>query len=160
MRNSDVLTDIIELADNIKKNANLLLKSQVIQINDSSYELKKNPSDKYAIADEGMYKTAEKLYKLRRLRDKEFADSNIFADPGWDILLDLFMAHLKNRQISVSSACLAAHVPATTGLRWLNVLEELGLIEREQDGNDARRRYVRLTTKAFATLTRVLAEFT
>ena len=82
-------------------------------------------------------------YRRRRARDSVF-DGGMLREPAWDILLDLYIAHLDATAIRVSSACIAACVPATTGLRWLTVLEEQGLIIRTQD-DDARATRVALT---------------
>lgn len=82
-------------------------------------------------------------YRRRRARASVFAGS-MLREPAWDILLDLYIAHLDATAIRVSSACIAACVPATTGLRWLAVLEEQGLIIRTQD-DDARASLVALT---------------
>ena len=75
-----------------------------------------------------------------------FSDG-IFADPAWDIMLDLFAADLEQRRVSVSSACLAAAVPPTTALRWLKKLEEEQLIQRSIDPLDRRRVYLSLRTE-------------
>lgn len=91
-------------------------------------------------------KTIE-LYKERRRRIKHFP-SDLFGEPAWDILLDLFSARLQNKQISVTSACLASSVPNTTGLRWLSELEELGFIERINSEADRRVSWVKLTDSA------------
>ncbi len=72
----------------------------------------------------------------------------LFADPAWDILLDLFVADADGRRISVSSACGSAGVPRTTALRWLTMLEEQGLIDRREDAEDARRCFVEITASA------------
>ena len=72
------------------------------------------------------------------------------------MLLDLFSAHVNSRRISVTSACLAANVPTTTALRWIGILEQAGLLQRERDEADARRMFVRLTQVAIEKLTKVL----
>jgi len=72
---------------------------------------------------------AQSIYRLRRLRDEVFGDLT-FADPRWDMLLDLFIAREKDRKITVSSACIGAAVPATTALRHLSALVRDGLVER------------------------------
>jgi len=72
-------------------------------------------------------------------------DSILFGEPGWDILLDLYVATVQDRKISVSSACIGAAVPSTTALRWLNLLSERGMIERYPDPLDARRSFLRLS---------------
>ncbi|MBU3991175.1 MAG: winged helix DNA-binding protein [Alphaproteobacteria bacterium] len=73
-------------------------------------------------------------------------------------MLDLFSSHLRGKNVSVTSACLAANVPASTALRWMNVLEEAELIERVNDPSDGRRTFVQVTPNAIAKLTKALAE--
>jgi DNA-binding MarR family transcriptional regulator len=82
--------------------------------------------------------------KLRRLRDK-FFDAELFADPAWDILLDLYAARLDAISVSVSSLCIAASVPATTALRWISGMTESGMLVRRHDPKDARRVFIELS---------------
>ena len=92
------------------------------------------------------------LIKARRRRDSYFS-AQLFADSGWDILLDLFAAKLEAKKVSVSSLCIAAAVPATTALRWITAMTEDGLLVREQDPNDARRVFIGLSDDSEASLT-------
>lgn len=50
------------------------------------------------------------LLRARRLR-ADFLPGDLFADPAWDMLLDLLAAHLDQERVSVSSLCIAAAVP-------------------------------------------------
>lgn len=93
---------------------------------------------------------ARSTYRARRLRESIFKDPDLFGEPAWDILLDLANAAFAGERVSVSSACLGATVPSTTGLRWLSILEGKGLVEREDDLLDGRRTYVRLTRKGLS----------
>ena len=86
----------------------------------------------------------QKIIDARRLR-ASFFDSHLFADPAWDILLDLYPAHLAQQRICVTSVCFGAGVPVSTALRWLNALEERNLAKRSQDPLDGRRFFVALT---------------
>lgn len=86
------------------------------------------------------------VIRARRMRAQFFADE-LFADPAWDMLLDLFAAQLERRQVSVSSLCIAAAVPPTTALRWIGTLHEAGLFERQADPADRRRAYIGLSPK-------------
>jgi hypothetical protein len=88
---------------------------------------------------------ARKAYADRRRRDRIIGQSELFGEPAWDILLDLFAAHVEGKDVSVSSACIGSASPPTTGLRWLGVLHEAGLVMREHDPRDQRRILVRLT---------------
>jgi hypothetical protein len=84
-------------------------------------------------------------YALRRNRAAIFGNPELFGEPAWDILLDLHIAHAEGKPVSVSSACIGSAAPPTTGLRWLGVLAEEGLVVRENDADDHRRVLVRLT---------------
>lgn len=82
--------------------------------------------------------------RARRLREGLFQE-RIFADPAWDMLLELFACKLEGKKLSVSDACNAASVPPTTALRWVDRLEEFGLVARSPDPADSRRIYVDIT---------------
>ena len=91
------------------------------------------------------------LLRLRRNRDR-FFPAEIFADPAWDILLELYAAELGQRRITVSGACAGAAVPATTALRWINTLEENQLVQRTNDRFDGRRIFLSLTDDGLAAM--------
>ncbi|WP_398399626.1 winged helix DNA-binding protein [Sandaracinobacteroides saxicola] len=103
-------------------------------------------AEKPPVAREALVATAEMLLKVRRLRTKRFPE-DLFADPAWDIFLDLFVSHMRGRRHSVSSVCIAAGVPSTTGLRWIGRLTEDGWLKRSIDTNDRRRSYVTLAPR-------------
>jgi len=89
--------------------------------------------------------------RARRLRDQHFA-SELFADPAWDMLLDLYAARLEGRRVSVSSLCIAASVPPTTALRWIGTMHDAQLFGREPDPTDKRRAHITLTDRAAAAM--------
>ena len=91
------------------------------------------------------------IIRGRRLRDQYFRD-DLFADPAWDMLLDLMAARLEGKQVTVSSLCIAAAVPMTTALRWIKLLAAQGLIVRTADPEDGRRSLVALSEEGAATL--------
>lgn len=95
---------------------------------------------------------ARQAYATRRRRAVIFKNSELFGEPAWDILLDLYIAHVEDKPVSVSSACIGSAAPPTTGLRWLGVLSDQGLILREHDPEDQRRILVRLTEKGLAAM--------
>ena len=91
-------------------------------------------------------KLAREFYVGRRRRAR-YLSADLFGEPTWDILLDLYVAARERRRVPTTSACIGAHVPPTTALRWLRILEMRGLVEREEDGRDGRRTFVRLTVR-------------
>lgn len=98
----------------------------------------------------------EKLLALRRKRD-HFFGASLFADPAWDILLELYAAELGQRRITVGSLGVGAAVPATTALRWMKVLETKGMICRAADHRDGRRVFVALTPEGLRALEQFFA---
>lgn len=83
------------------------------------------------------------LLRTRRLRTRFFR-ADLFADPAWDMLLDLMAARLEGKKVAVSSLCIAAAVPPTTALRWIGVLTDSDLVVRVADPDDGRRVYIEL----------------
>jgi hypothetical protein len=99
-----------------------------------------------------------RMIKLRRDRDRYFP-ADIFADPAWDMLLDLTAARLEGKRVPVSSLCIAAAVPTTTALRWIRSLTEAGLLDRYTDPSDARRSHIEIAEPAAASMLAYLRAF-
>ncbi|MEL7447352.1 MAG: MarR family transcriptional regulator [Pseudomonadota bacterium] len=96
----------------------------------------------------------------RQARAK-FFDAELFADPAWDMLLDLTAAHAEHRRVSVTSLCIASGVPATTALRWVRQMVDSGIFVRIADSTDKRRAFIALSdnsTEAMARYFRQIAE--
>ncbi|QIK78017.1 MarR family transcriptional regulator [Sphingomonas piscis] len=89
--------------------------------------------------------------KARRLRVRYF-HKNLFADPAWDMMLELLLAELIDRRMTVSRLCASAGVPATTALRWLNNMVQQRLLVRRDDPLDARRSFVELAPDTSSSL--------
>lgn len=95
--------------------------------------------------------TVRRAIRARRLRSTVFGE-DLFEDPAWDMLLDLFAAELEGGPVSVSSLCIAAAVAPTTALRWIGRLTQFGLFERRPDPQDRRRAFMALTPRGSATM--------
>jgi len=90
----------------------------------------------------------QKTIRMRDVRARTLRHG-LFADPAWDMLLDLAQARLLGRRICISSLCIASRVPATTALRWIKDMELHGEIIRRSDPSDKRRAYVEISEEAF-----------
>ena len=101
--------------------------------------------------------TVRAVIRARRLRTRYFAD-HLFADPAWDMLLDLLQAEIAQLRVPVSSLCIAAAVPATTALRWLKTMTQQGLFVRRADPHDGRRVLVELSPQASSAMRRYFAD--
>jgi DNA-binding MarR family transcriptional regulator len=101
--------------------------------------------------------TVRAVIRARRLRARYFQDG-LFADPAWDMLLDLLQAEIAQLRVPVSSLCIAAAVPATTALRWLKSMTNQGMFVRRADPHDGRRVFVELAPETSIALRRYFAE--
>lgn len=90
---------------------------------------------------------AKAAYRDRQIRTTYFR-CDLFGEPGWEILLDLFIQERVGRQTSVKAACIGSGAATTTALRYLNLLIAEGLIVREVDCHDGRRSWLKLTPAA------------
>jgi DNA-binding MarR family transcriptional regulator len=101
--------------------------------------------------------TVRSVIRARRLRARYFRE-DLFADPAWDMLLDLLQAEIAQLRVPVSSLCIAASVPATTALRWLKTMVSQGIFVRRADPHDGRRVFVELAPEASQALRRYFAD--
>ncbi|MFX9608428.1 hypothetical protein ABTU70_19535, partial [Acinetobacter baumannii] len=79
--------------------------------------------------------------KARRLREEVFG-ADMFSDPAWDILLDLYAADAKGERVQITSLSVAARVPHSTAIRWARIMTRAGLLIRERDPKDGRRIHI------------------
>ncbi|WP_374409253.1 winged helix DNA-binding protein [Pelagerythrobacter sp.] len=98
-----------------------------------------------------------RIIRQRRLRDR-FFESALFADPAWDILLDLTAARAEHARVSVTSLCIASGVPPTTALRWIAQMVEAGLLVRVEDEADRRRAFIALSDRTADAMAHYFAE--
>ena len=101
--------------------------------------------------------SVRQVIRARRLRARYF-DEELFADPAWDMLLDLLQAEIAQHRVPVSSLCIAAAVPATTALRWIKSMTDAGLFKRRADPHDGRRVFVELAPQTSDALRRYFRE--
>ncbi|WP_298193464.1 winged helix DNA-binding protein [Novosphingobium sp.] len=98
-----------------------------------------------------------RIIRQRQLRAR-FFDGDLFADPAWDMLLDLTAARVEHTRVSVTSLCIASGVPPTTALRWIGQMTEAGLLERVSDEEDRRRAFLTLSDRAALGMARYFSE--
>jgi hypothetical protein len=98
-----------------------------------------------------------RIIRHRQLRGRHF-DAQLFADPAWDMLLDLTAARSEHRRVSVTSLCIASGVPPTTALRWIGQMVEQGLFARVGDQADRRRAFIELSESSADAMARYFAD--
>ena len=101
--------------------------------------------------------TARQVYDMRRSRERIFGPG-LFADPSWDVLLDLYIAKREGRKVTISSACIAASAPTTTATRHISHLVQAGLVMRIPHPVDARSSYLQLSAAGERKLTQLFRE--
>jgi DNA-binding MarR family transcriptional regulator len=97
-------------------------------------------------------RTVEALISARAKR-RQYLRPDLFVEPDWDMLLDLYVARLRERRVSVSSLCIAGNIPPTTALRHIADMVENGEINRTPDPADQRRAFLDLSDDTFARIT-------
>jgi DNA-binding MarR family transcriptional regulator len=93
----------------------------------------------------------------RDLRQKSF-DRNIFGEPAWDVLLALYTIDRDQRRLNIRELAKLTGLALTTALRWLDYLEEQGLIDRKPNPFDQRMVYVELSNKGREAMDRYLMQ--
>ncbi len=78
------------------------------------------------------------VIRARDLRNSYFP-SHLFADPAWDILLDLAASRLRGRCLKLTAIGLGGNVPDTTARRVFAELDALGLVTRAPEPGHRRR---------------------
>lgn len=94
-----------------------------------------------------------RIIHQRQLRAR-FFPGDMFADPAWDMLLDLTAATAEGTRVSVTSLCIASGVPPTTALRWIAQMTEAGLVQRLEDHTDKRRAFIALSDASISSMAR------
>lgn len=125
-------------------------------VNDMMIGFRSEPILSPIDADAPLASEIRQMIRLRRMREQHF-DADLFADPAWDMLLDLMAARLERKQVAVSSLCIAASVPPTTALRWIKAMTDSGIFERCADPEDGRRIFIRLSDNTANVMTTYLA---
>lgn len=100
--------------------------------------------------------TAKAWKRANEVPGKVFGDPMLFVNPALNILLDLYICGREDRAVNVSSACIASGAPATTALRYITRLSQLGLVRKTEGKKDLRVYYVALTDEGVAMMEQAL----
>ncbi|WP_156172096.1 hypothetical protein [Aurantiacibacter gangjinensis] len=91
--------------------------------------------------------SAERMYRDRAAR-RSFFPQELFAEPAWDVLLDLFAKEVRGQRVPIGKAIAASHAPHATALRHINSLVDAEMIERRGNDDDQRVALLSLTKEA------------
>jgi hypothetical protein len=105
---------------------------------------------------ESAVERAVALLDLRKKRDLNLG-TDLFGEPAWDIMLDLFIRRAAGRRTNATSAAIASRAPTTTALRYIALLEKRGLLDKNVAEHDLRVQYVELSDEAYEKMTDLLS---
>jgi DNA-binding MarR family transcriptional regulator len=98
---------------------------------------------------------ARLMIDVRKKRASIFPPS-LLGEPGFDILIGLYVAEAAGEALSTKQVCSMSPVPTTTAQRAIVELERLKLVSRREAGEDRRRTMVQLTDDGCALVDRYL----
>jgi CheY-like chemotaxis protein len=78
----------------------------------------------------------------KEAKRRAIGSGDVFGDPAWEMLLDLMLANIQDRRVSVSSACIASGAPMSTALRLVGRLVDEGVLHKIPDATDRRRHFL------------------
>ena len=87
---------------------------------------------------------ARRLKSARDGRSRLF-QQDLFGEPAWDMMLALYIARGEGYRLSISELSHRSGVSATTALRWINIIIDLGLARRIPNTLDARSAFIEST---------------
>lgn len=93
--------------------------------------------------------TARRIIDESKVRKRHLPDSR-FGDAAWLMLLDLYVHRISGKSVSITSLSIASGSPATTALRYIELMIEADLIRRVSHSTDRRVTLVELTSSGEA----------
>lgn len=77
---------------------------------------------------------AAAIREFRRARS-HFLPADIFGEPAWDLLLELFIADSEGRRLTGADVSARCEIPSTVLARWLKYLSKAGFVIGDGDGD-------------------------
>lgn len=93
---------------------------------------------------------------VRRRRRKDEFDPGMFGEPGWDMLLDLYVRETSGSSSSVEQLEAGSGATSSTAARWFQYLESDGLVTRHRQPANGGTVFVELTDRGRQALDRYL----
>lgn len=80
----------------------------------------------------------------RLLRQQLIGAPDLFGDPAWEMLVDLFLHEGQGKDLSIGALCVPVGLPTSSALRLVQKLCDAAIVERIDDPVDGRRSIIRL----------------
>lgn len=111
----------------------------------ASYMLRSPSGGQGHDPDETILQNARIVARRRLLRRQLLGAPDLFGEPAWDMLLDLFIQQCEGRLLPMSSLCLSTDIPNSSAMKLIQRLCDAGLLERSPDPRDGRRSLIRIS---------------
>ena len=110
--------------------------------------------------DEASHIVENARYAMRRrmLRRQLLGSADLFGEPAWDKLLDLFVHECEKRPLAMSSLCISAGIPTSSGMKLIQRMCDAEILERIPDPGDGRRSLMRIAPEIAHRLRAYFAE--
>lgn len=94
-----------------------------------------------------MARVAEGILRQRRRR-KDYFGTSLFAESGWDLLLELYVGESSGSSTTAEQLLTSTMGPPSIAARWLEHLQEEGLVRRLMHRGKSGTEFVELTNKS------------
>lgn len=95
-------------------------------------------------APDAVLENVRSTIRRRILRKQLIGTPDLFGEPAWEMLLDLFLHECEGKDLSITSLCVTASIPMSSALRLAQKLCDAQILVRAPDPLDGRRSFVRL----------------
>ncbi|MGR4892725.1 JAB domain-containing protein [Sphingopyxis sp. LARHCG72] len=123
-----------------------------------SFALRSAPERAPRDVDSHVLRNARATQRRRILRRQLLGSEDLFGEPAWDMLLDLFVHECEGKRLSMSSLCTAAAIPESSAMRLAQRLCDAGLLVRLADPADGRRSFMQVAPEMAHRLRAYFAE--
>jgi DNA-binding MarR family transcriptional regulator len=80
----------------------------------------------------------------------------LFSDPAWDILLELYAARLGERRMTLRELARSINIPESTTARWISVLSDRGLVITSNERRETVEASIELSAQGLAVMKRLV----
>jgi DNA-binding MarR family transcriptional regulator len=80
----------------------------------------------------------------------------LFSDPAWDILLELYAARLGERRMTLRELARSIDIPESTTARWISVLSDRGFVIALNDRREMVEASIELSAQGLAVMKRLI----
>jgi hypothetical protein len=95
---------------------------------------------------DGLRLTTAKAWKKALVVPGEaFGTRHLFGDPGWSLIIELYLNRMEDRCLTLTGAAEAMRVSETAASRWVNQFEKADWLVSLSDVGNNRLMYLRLT---------------